>query len=254
MLTGYGGDIVRYMMIFSYDGTNYQGYQKQINGNTIQNHVEEKLSQILNSQTMISASGRTDAGVHAIHQTAHFDTTKKVDVDKLRKSLNQLTNGDIYIQVVKKVNSQFHARFHAIEKEYIYKINLEEYNPIERKAIYQYNKKLDIEKMQLASKKLIGTHNFKSVTKADIQKNDFIRTIYAIDFTIEKGILTISFRGNGFLRYMVRNLVGLLIEVGNGKKEVSDIPEILSKQDRKYAGITAPPEGLYLKNVKYQEK
>lgn len=243
---------MRYLITFSYDGTNYQGYQKQKNKCTIQDNIEMNLSKIFNRQILISASGRTDSGVHAYNQKAHFDIDKEIDTEKIRNSLNKLTNNDIYIKRVEKVDDNFHARFDVLEKEYVYKINLGEYNPIDKNFIYQYNKFLDIEKMKEATKYFIGTHNFKAVTKIDSSKNDFVRTIYDIDFNIKESILEITFRGNGFLRYMVRNIVGLLIEVGNGKRKVEEIEIILKSEDRMQSGITAPPEGLYLKNVKYR--
>lgn len=242
---------MRYLMTFSYDGTNYNGYQKQINKNTIQDNIEDNLSKILNQKISISSSGRTDAKVHAVDAKAHFDIDKKIDINKLRNSLNKLINNDIYIKDIIEVPNDFHARFNVIKKEYIYKINIGEYNPLDRNYIYQYNKNLDIKKMKKASKYLIGTHDFKSFTKVDQMEKDYTRTIYNIDFKIKNGILEITFIGNGFLRYMVRNLVGILIEVGNGKRKISEVKEILEAKDRIKAGITAPPEGLYLKNVKY---
>jgi len=242
---------MRYLMTFSYDGTNYNGYQKQVNKNTIQDNIEDNLSKILNQKISISSSGRTDAKVHAVNAKAHFDIDKKIDINKLRNSLNKLINNDIYIKDIIEVPNDFHARFNVIKKEYIYKINIGEYNPIDRNYIYQYNKILDIKKMKKASKYLIGTHDFKSFTKVDQIEKDYTRTIYNINFKLKNNILEITFIGNGFLRYMVRNLVGILIEVGNDKREISEIKEILEAKDRIKAGITAPPEGLYLKNVKY---
>lgn len=242
---------MRYLMTFSYDGTNYYGYQKQKNKNTIQDNIELNLSKIFNKKTLISASGRTDAKVHAINQKAHFDIDKEIDTDKLKYSLNKLINDDIYIKKIEKVDNDFHARFNVKEKEYIYKINIGEYNPIERNYIYEYNKKLDIDNMKEASTYLIGTHNFKSLTKSNPDKSDYIRTIFDIKFELKNNILTIDFIGNGFLRYMVRNIVGLLIEIGENKRKPSEIIEIINSLDRQNSGITAPPQGLYLKNVKY---
>lgn len=242
---------MRYLMTFSYDGTNYNGYQKQINKNTIQDNIEDNLSKILNQKIIINSSGRTDAKVHAVNAKAHFDVDKKIDVNKIRNSLNKLINDDIYIKDIIEVSNDFHARFNVIKKEYVYKINIGEYNPLDRNYIYQYNKNLDIKKMKKASKYLIGTHNFKSFTKVDQIEKDYTRTIYNINFKIKNDILEITFIGNGFLRYMVRNLVGILIEVGNDKRKISEVKEILEAKDRIKAGITAPPQGLYLKNVKY---
>ncbi len=242
---------MRYLMTFSYDGTNYNGYQKQINKNTIQDNIEDNLSKILNKKTTISSSGRTDAKVHGINAKAHFDSETEIDINKLKHSLNKLTNDDIYIKKIEKVPDNFHARFNVIKKEYIYKINIGEYNVFDRNYVYQYNKTLDIKKMKQASKILIGTHNFKSFSKTDGKEKNYIRTIYNIKFKLENDLLEITFIGNGFLRYMVRNMVGTLIEIGTNKKEINQLKEILLSEDRKKAGVTAPPEGLYLKNVKY---
>ena len=242
---------MRYLMTFSYDGTNYNGYQKQINKNTIQDNIEDNLSKILNKKTTISSSGRTDAKVHGINAKAHFDSETEIDINKLKHSLNKLTNDDIYIKKIEKVPDNFHARFNVIKKEYIYKINIGEYNVFDRNYVYQYNKTLDIKKMKQAAKILIGTHNFKSFSKTDGKEKNYIRTIYNIKFKLENDLLEITFIGNGFLRYMVRNMVGTLIEIGTNKKEINQLKEILLSEDRKKAGVTAPPEGLYLKNVKY---
>lgn len=242
---------MRYLMTFSYDGTSYNGYQKQKNKNTIQDNIEINLSKIFNQNIKISASGRTDAGVHAINQKAHFDIDSEINIDKIKHSLNKMINDDIYIKDIVKVSNDFHARFSVKEKEYIYKINIGEYNPLDRNYIYQYNRNLNIDKMREASSYLIGTHNFKSLTKSNAEKDDYIRTIYSIDFILEEDILTIKFIGTGFLRYMVRNIVGLLIEVGINKRNPKDIESILNALDRQKSGITAPPQGLYLKNVEY---
>lgn len=241
---------MRYLITFSYDGSNYNGYQIQKNKPTIQGELERILSMILNDNIKLFGSGRTDAKVHAVNQKAHFDCYKKLDLIKFRTSLNKLMPSDIYIKDIKKVKDDFHARFNVKEKEYHYKINLKEYNPFDRKYIYQYNKNLNIDKMIEASKYLVGTHNYKSFTKSDINRDDYIRTIKQIKIT-NKDILTIKFMGNGFLRYMVRNIVGTLIAVGEEKIEPNDVKKILELQDRTKALKTAPPEGLYLYNVKY---
>lgn len=242
---------MRYLITFTYDGTNYNGYQKQVNKNTIQDNIEFNLSKILNQNVKINASGRTDAKVHAINQKAHFDSNKELDLGKLKHSLNKLINDDIYIKEIIQVVSDFHARFNVKSKEYVYKINMGEYNPLDRNYIYQYNKQLNLGDMKQASTYLIGTHNFKSFTKSDDVERDYVRTIYDIEFKMVNNILEITFIGNGFLRYMVRNMVGLLIEIGSNKRNIDETNQILEYLDRTKSGITAPPEGLYLKNVNY---
>lgn len=243
---------MRYLITFSYDGSKYKGYQKQPEVTTVQRQLESALTQLNNKEVLVSASGRTDAGVHALNQTAHFDLDINITSEKLKMALNSLLPDNIYVKKVEEVDSNFHARFNVKEKEYIYKINVGEYNPLEKDYVYQYNKELDIDKMKEAIKYFEGTHDFKSFTKNNDKKDDFVRTIISTNIDIKDNIITISFRGTGFLRYMVRNMVGCLIEVGQLKKESTDVKVILEAKDRTKAGITARPEGLYLKEVSYK--
>ena len=238
---------MRYLITFSYDGSKYGGYQKQLDINTIQAELEEALTKLNNKETSIVASGRTDRGVHAINQKAHFDLDINITPDKLKMALNSLIPNDIYVKDVEVVDSNFHARFIVKSKEYIYKINLGEYNPIEKDYIYQYGKSLDIKAMEEAIKYFIGMHNFKSLVAADDVRDNYDREIISANIDVENDIMTISFVGTGFLRYMV----GLLIEIGEGKRKPDDVISILEKEDRKASGKTAPACGLYLKNVNY---
>ena len=224
---------MRYLMTFSYDGTNFYGYQKQKNKRTVQDEIENVLSKINDKKISISASGRTDAGVHAINQKAHFDSSNEYDTDRLKHSMNKMLPDDIYIKNIKLVNDDFHARFNVTRKKYVYK-------------------NLNVKKMSEAIKYFKGTHNFKSVTKTLKEEKDYNRTIYDIDLSVDNDIISIVFVGSGFMRYMVRNMVGLLIAVGEEKIEPSDIKEILEKEDRVFAKKTAPSEGLYLYDVYYE--
>lgn len=243
---------MRFFITFSYDGSKYKGYQKQPETKTVQGELERVLTTINNNQAVsVSASGRTDAGVHALNQKAHFDLSINITTEKLKSALNGMLPDDIYVKTVEEVKEDFHARFNVKAKEYIYKINLGEYNPIEKDYVCQYNKSLDIDAIKKALKYLEGTHDFKSFTKADIEKEDFVRTILKSNISCDNNIITISFLGTGFLRYMVRNMVGYLIEVGEGKHKSIDIVDVLESCDRTKAGITASPEGLYLKDVFY---
>lgn len=245
---------MKYLITFAYDGTFYEGYQVQGNKKTIQKTIEDCLYKMnSNKPVKISASGRTDKGVHANNQKAHFTLKKEVDENKLKNSLNKLLPNDIYIKNVEKVSCDFHARFDVEKKEYIYKINLGEYNPTQVNYVFQYNRPLNIKEIKKATLYLIGEHNFKAFTKVDEEKESYIRTIYDIQTNCEKNILTFTFIGNGFLRYMVRNIVGTLVNVGEGKINANDIKDILKKQDRKKAGLKAPACGLYLNNVYYSK-
>lgn len=236
-------------MRFSYNGSKFNGFQKQVDKRTVQGDLESVLSKIFNENIRVVASGRTDAGVHAYNQCLHFDSSKEVDFDKLKFSLNSLLH-NIYVKELYSVPDDFHARYDCTKKEYIYKINVGEFDPIYEEYIYQYNKSLDIKKMRDACRYLIGEHDFRSFTSLDYEKN-CVRTIYSIDISIENDIIYIDFVGNGFLKYMVRNMVGLLIEVGSNNRNVEDVKKILDSMDRKEAGICAPSMGLYLANVYY---
>lgn len=246
---------MRYFMTFSYDGTAYNGYQKQPDKKTIQEEIEKVLYKLNGDKEVnVCASGRTDAGVHALNQKAHFDMEKEYDTAILKNSINKMLPGDIYVRKMEIVESDFHARFNVTAKEYIYKINTGEYNPIQKNYVYQFNKRLDISEMERALKYLEGEHNFKSFTKSTDEIKDYNRKIIQTSLIREtKNIneITISIMGTGFLRYMVRNIVGLLIEIGQGKYKSEDVFDILKAEDREAAGITAPPNGLYLKDVFY---
>ena len=246
---------MKYFMTFSYDGSNFNGYQKQPRARTVQKVIEDALKEINSGKSVnVCASGRTDAGVHALNQKAHFEMNIKITPDKLLKGLNSLLPEDVYVKKIEEVSDDFHARYSANGKEYIYKINMGEYNPIERNYVYQYNKKLDIIAMERGLKYLEGEHNFKSFTKTNEEITDYVRTISQTSITRDnKDInkITIMFVGTGFMRYMVRNMVGLLIEIGEGKRNPEDIIEILKHENRIFAGITAPACGLYLRNVFY---
>lgn len=243
-------------MTFAYDGSKYNGYQKQPNGLTIQNKLEDALTSINNNKSVsVCASGRTDAGVHAYGQKAHFDLNTKISCDNLKRALNSLLPGDIYVKDVIEVDDNFHARFDVKAKEYIYKINMGEYNPIEKDYILQYCKKLDVVEIERALKYIEGTHDFKSFTAGDDVRDDYVRTIIQTNLIRDLrnvNMITISFLGTGFMRYMVRNLVGTLIQIGEGKYKSTDIIDILDAKDRRKAGMCADTCGLYLKDVFYR--
>ncbi len=242
---------MRVLLTIAYDGSNYCGYQKQPKKKTIQSALEEVLKVINKAPTPVSGSGRTDSGVHALGQKVHFDLLPSMNEIQVKDAMNSLLPEDIYVKEVKFVGSNFHARFDVKEKTYLYKINLGEYDPIAKDYIYQYGKKLNINSIKRAAKYLTGTHNFKAFTKVEEEK-DFERTIYEITIKKKGNLLEFEFTGNGFLRYMVRNMVGTLIEVGEGKRKPSSIQDILESNDRKKAGKKAPACGLYLKEVVYE--
>ena len=240
---------MRYLIKFSYDGTNFCGYQKQPQKRCVESELEKALYDINNhTKTKVIGAGRTDRGVHANCQCACFDITVDITLYKLKCALNTYTDKDIYIKNVEVVDASFHARYMVKKKEYIYKLNMGEYNPIERNYVYQYNKELNIEKMKKEIEYLKGTHDFSAFVNKEEKKESYVRTIYDASITKENNILIFRFIGNGFLKYQVRNMVGALIEVSTKNKSID---YILKSKDRCSFGKTAGAEGLYLNNVEY---
>lgn len=175
-----------------------------------------------------------------------------ISLYNLREAINSKIPDDIYVKSIQEVDEDFHARYNVVAKEYIYIINLGEYNPIERNYVYQYNKPLDLVNMERALQYFVGEHDFSSFTKPDNTKKNFIRNIRIVNLKKDDNDkVTITFVGNGFLRYMVRNMVGTIIEVGEGKRKSEDLYDIISSKDRTKAGAMAPACGLYLKDVYY---
>ena len=242
---------MRYLITFSYDGTSYHGYERQVGYKTIEEELNKALTYINNKKTKIVSSGRTDKGVHAINQTGHADIDVKITEYKLKRAMNSLLPNDIHVISTKVVDDNFHARFNAKEKEYQYKLNMGEYNPCERNYIYQFNKELDIKKMQEAIKDFIGIHDFKSFTPNKEKKENYVREIYDANIKVKDNIVTFTFIGNGFIKYQVRNMVGLLIQIGLNKKDRDSVKTILNNKNRSQGFRTAHPEGLYLVRVKY---
>ena len=243
---------MRLLIKFSYDGTAYAGFQSQKGLITIQEKMEEALTKINNGKkTSIVATGRTDKGVHALSQYAHADLDVKITEKKLKRAMNSNLPEDIHVIETQIVPDDFHARYKVKEKIYKYLINLGEYDPIERNHCFQYNHELDIEKMNQAIKYFEGEHDFRAFVTENKEKENCIRNITKTRIKREKDKLIISFQGTGFLRYQVRNMVGILIRVGEGKIEPERIKDILESKDRTKSGKTAPANGLYLVDVIY---
>lgn len=244
---------MRYLIKFSYDGTNFYGYQKQPEKRTIEGELEKALYSINNHKdTRIFSSGRTDRGVHALGQMAHFDLDVNITLYKLKCALNSLLPKDIHVIEVKIVDDDFHARYMVTRKTYKYYLNMGEYNPLMRTCIYQYNKKLDIDKMKNAIRTFIGTHDFKLFVSKEVVKDNYIRTIYDAKIEIENNIVVFTFVGNGFMKYQIRNMVGTLIKIGKDKLSVEMIEKLLKKEVSDKYVYTAKPEGLYLVDVSYK--
>jgi len=242
---------MRVLCKVSYDGSEYLGYQKQNNGNTIQNVIEDCLKRICKKEVIIHSSGRTDAKVHENGQMFHFDTDLKMSELNWYKALNSLLPKDIRIKKVFFVEDDFHSRFNATSKNYIYKINMGEYNLFERNYVTQYNKKINIERIKEISELFVGTHDFKNFCANNEKDIDYIRVIYSIDIIEQDNYLYISFVGSGFKRYMIRMIVGTMLEYAKGKIDTDYILDRLDTTIFNTTGYNAAPEGLYLNKVYY---
>ena len=217
----------RYKVILSYDGTNYVGFQVQENGNSIQAELNKALKKMTKGLYIpVCGSGRTDSGVHANGQVIHFDYPTKIEEENLQRALNSLLPDDISAKQVIAVSDEFHARYSVTGKRYIYRVNIQKFiNPFSRLYTLHHPYRVNVDNMNEALQAVIGEHDFTSFCE-----------------------------GNGFLYNMIRILVGTSLQIGDGLRPVSDMEEILEAMDRQKAGPTAPPQGLYLDEVFYEEK
>lgn len=243
---------MRYKCSVMYDGTNYNGFQIQKNGSSIQEEIEKVISKILNSATKIVASGRTDAKVHAKNQVFHFDCDRELDIYKVSYAINRLLPDDIYINSMERVDEMFHARFTVSAKQYDYLIKINDYDVFYKNYANYVRDELDINLMQEAAKVFVGRHDFTSFNASPLALYpNQIRTIYDIKITKEADIIRLSFIGEGFLRYMVRMLSACLIEVGRRRLTIDGLVEMMDKKDKRACKYNAPSCGLYLMNVEY---
>lgn len=242
-------------MIIAYDGTNYGGWQIQPNAVSIQSLIEQALCTILRQQIPIFGSGRTDAGVHALSQVAHFCSELSIDIGKTFASLNGLLPPDIRILSLEQVPNDFHARFSAVAKTYHYRLHLNAIpDPFKRRYAYHVPHAVDIDLLKSAAAHFIGTHDFTSFANEPGRgsaAHDAVRTLSRLDVIEEPGGIRLELQGDGFLYKMVRNIVGTLLDVCAEKIAQDQIPAILAAKDRRLAGRSAPPHGLYLVEVIY---
>lgn len=240
------------MLICEYDGTAYHGWQIQPNGISIQEVLEEKIGIIVQEKIRLTASGRTDAGVHALNQVANFWTESHLAPENLLRGVNSLLPADIAVKVFRDAANDFHARYSAKSKVYVYRIlNRPVKSALDRNYSWHVRAPLDLETMREATEILRGTHDFTSFCAAGGDAHDHVRTVMGATLAVTDGIVTFTIEANGFLRYMVRNIVGLLVDVGRGIVTPADFKGVLAAGDRSKAGITAPPQGLFLKEVRY---
>ncbi len=246
----------------SYDGTSYVGWQVQPNGTSIQGLLQDALHSMTSERSAVVASGRTDAGVHAIAQVAHFRTESNISTDSFVGGLNSYLPGDIAVIGADEMTGDFHAMGSARGKRYVYKIlKARGRAPLARNRYWERGLRLEIDHMRAAIPTLIGEHNFESFRAVGCASRDAVKTIHAIDLDIHSAfemgiardgkIIELSFEGSGFLRHMIRNIVGTLVDIGEGRFSPEDMQKILDEKNREGAGICAPPHGLYLAEVFY---
>ncbi len=242
-----------YKMILEYDGAAYCGWQRQKNGISIQQILEEAMARIIGETVSIIASGRTDAGVHAIHQVVSFKAHSLLPVNKIFLGVNSVLPEDIVVKDLQEAPPDFNALKDAKGKVYVYRIRNQRVRPVLGRQYYWFVRfPLDLARMNKAALYLIGEHDFSCFCATGCDIKNRIRTLGNITIhQRENGTLEITVESSGFLRHMVRNIVGTLVDVGRGKLQPEDIPDIIAGGDRKKAGVAAPAHGLFLKEVKY---
>jgi len=239
--------------VIEYDGTDYLGWQVQKKGPTIQGTLEEKLALLTREKVHLIGSGRTDSGAHALGQVASFQTRSPMAVHTLQKALNSLLPSDIAVRKVEEVSEDFNARRSAKSKIYEYRIlNHETRSAFHREHAWHIPQELDLTEMKKATQLLIGEHDFSSFRSVGTPTKTAIRKVFVAQWKKNRqGFLRFEIEATGFLKQMVRAIVGTLVEIGRGKITVAEFGRILESKDRSLAGPTAPSRGLFLREVKY---
>lgn len=240
-------------LTIEYDGKDFNGWQKQPNKLNIQGTIEQAIKSITNEDVELNASGRTDAGVHALGQVANFKTNSQIPIEKFAIAINSKLKKSIVIKKAEEVDERFHSRLNCKKKTYRYIIN----NTPEGTAIYRYlethiPQKLDVNNMKKAIKYFEGEHDFKAFKASGTSSKSSVRTIYKTELYEKDNKIYIELTGNGFLYNMVRIIAGTLVDVGLGKIKPEQIEDILKNGKRENAGKTLPPNGLYLLKVEYE--
>jgi tRNA pseudouridine38-40 synthase len=244
-----------YKLTIAYDGTHYHGWQVQPNGLSIQEKLQTILPIFLRQPVQLTGSGRTDAGVHAYGQVAHFHLDQEIDLFRFLGAANSLLPHDIRILSIEPVAESFHARYSAVAKTYHYHLCLNPVqDPFRRLYSLHLHEKIDREKLFSAASQFLGTHDFAAFANSahqGVAAHDSIRTVQRLDLIDVPGGLRLEIEADGFLYKMVRNIVGMLLDIASGKRDESDISQTLASKDRRTAGRAAPPHGLFLMEVKY---
>ena len=240
---------MRYLMKVSYDGSGFYGFQRLNDYRTVQKVLEEALGVINKGEVLVKGASRTDKGVHAYGQMIHFDIDYDIPVDRLMYAVNRILDNDIRVLDCKKVGNDFHARFNVKRKKYVYKINLGDFDCLKSRFFLQVYGKLDIDKMSECAKVFLGYHDFRNFVAGE--RDNYLMCVEDIKFNMNNDILEIEFLGKSFYRYMVRNMVGAMLEAGMHKKEICDVSKMLDDYMIKKQMMTAPACGLYLMDIEY---
>lgn len=246
---------MRYKLTIEYDGTNILGWQRQLDGPSVQQYLEDILDKLNGEHREIASAGRTDAGVHALRQVVHIDLNRDMEPWKVREAFNGnllAQEAPVSVLEVEAVSNDFHARFSASKRAYIYRIlNRRAPSPLLKNRVWWVPVPLDVEKMKQGAQYLIGNHDFSSFRAAACQAKSPIKTLDKIEISTQGKEIVFYVEARSFLHHQVRNIVGTLKMVGDGRLKPEDIKTILAAKDRKAAGPTAPAGGLYLCNVEY---
>lgn len=240
---------MRYLMKVSYDGSGFYGFQRLNDYRTVQKVLEEALRVLNKGEVLVKGASRTDKGVHAYGQMIHFDIDYDIPVDRLMYAVNRILDNDIRVLDCKKVGNDFHARFNVKRKKYVYKINLGDFDCLKSRYFLQVYGKLDIDQMRECAKVFLGCHDFRNFVAGE--RDNYLMCVEDIKFNMSNDILEIEFLGKSFYRYMVRNMVGAMLEVGMHKKEICDVSKMLDDYMIKRQMMTAPACGLYLMDIEY---
>lgn len=243
---------MRIKLTIEYDGTSFCGWQIQLNGVSVQGTITEAIKKITGEDVKLIGSGRTDSGVHAEGQIAHFDTNSSVPPEKFASALNAVLPDDVKIRKSEKAADDFNARFSAKRKTYEYRMYVSEYSkPLKCRYAVWVNYPLDVKKMNDAAQAFVGTHDFRCFLAANSSVESTVRTIYRAEVGKRGDEIVFSVTGNGFLYNMVRIMAGTLVAVGGGKITAEDVEKIINGKDRNAAGKTMPACGLTLKSAEY---
>lgn len=245
----------KYKMTIAYDGTEYSGWQIQPNGISIQELIQKRLQVLTREATGVVGAGRTDAGVHALGQVAHFSTESPIDTGRVQHGLNGMLPKEIRIESLVEVSMDFHARYSAVGKIYHYHLHLDPVEcPFYRRYRWHHSQIISVDMIKEASLHFLGTHDFSAFTNEahrGVAARNPVRTIEQLNVIHQDKSLCLEFKGNGFLYRMVRNIVGTLVEIGRGKRSPKEIPWLIASKDRSNTGKAAPAHGLFLVAVIY---